>query len=98
VRRAVPDTIISEEGPMSTEHLLLFLVLGIVAGFAAGAFLKGSGFGLVGDLIIGVAGAFMGVWILGLLHIVFWGIFGLLGAALVGAFILLYFLRLIRPA
>jgi len=37
----------------STENLLLFLVIGVVAGFLAGKIMKGAGFGLVGDLIVG---------------------------------------------
>ena len=81
---------------MSTEHLLLFLVIGILAGFLAGKIMKGSGFGLIGDLIIGVIGSFIGVWVFGLLGISSGGIIGLLLAAIVGALILLYVIRLAR--
>ncbi len=81
---------------MSTEHLLLFLVIGILAGFLAGKIMKGSGFGLIGDLIVGVIGAFIGVWVFGLLGISSGGIIGLLLAAIVGALILLYVIRLAR--
>jgi uncharacterized membrane protein YeaQ/YmgE (transglycosylase-associated protein family) len=81
---------------MSTEHLLLFLVIGILAGFVAGKIMKGSGFGLVGDLIIGVIGSFIGVWVFGLLGISSGGIIGLLVAAIVGALILLYVIRLAK--
>jgi len=81
---------------MSTEHLLLFLVIGILAGFVAGKIMKGSGFGLIGDLIIGVIGSFIGVWVLGLLGISTGGIIGLLLAGIVGALILLYVVRLAR--
>ncbi len=80
----------------STEHLLIFLAIGIVAGFLAGKIFKGSGFGLVGDLIIGVIGAFIGVWVFGLLGISSAGIIGLLIAAVVGALILLYIVRLVK--
>ena len=80
----------------STEHLLIFLAIGIVAGFLAGKIFKGSGFGLVGDLIIGVIGAFIGVWVFGLLGISSAGIIGLLIAAVVGALILLYVVRLVK--
>jgi uncharacterized membrane protein YeaQ/YmgE (transglycosylase-associated protein family) len=83
---------------MSTEHLLLFLVIGIVAGFLAGKIMKGSGFGLIGDLIIGVIGSFIGVWIFGLLGISSGGILGLLVAAIVGALLLLYVIRLAKSA
>ena len=81
---------------MSTENLLLFLVIGIVAGFLAGKIMKGAGFGLVGDLIVGVIGSFIGVWVFGLLGIATGGIIGLLIAAVVGALLLLYIIRLAK--
>ena len=80
----------------STENLLLFLVIGIVAGFLAGKIMKGAGFGLVGDLIVGVIGSFIGVWVFGLLNISSGGILGLLIAAIVGALILLYIVRQVK--
>jgi uncharacterized membrane protein YeaQ/YmgE (transglycosylase-associated protein family) len=45
---------------MSSESLLIILVVGLVAGWLAGQIVQGTGFGLIGDLIIGVAGAFVG--------------------------------------
>jgi uncharacterized membrane protein YeaQ/YmgE (transglycosylase-associated protein family) len=83
---------------MSTEHLLLFLVIGIVAGFLAGKIMKGAGFGLLGDLIVGVIGSFIGVWVFGLLGIYTSGILGLLIASVVGALLLLYVVRLVKRA
>jgi uncharacterized membrane protein YeaQ/YmgE (transglycosylase-associated protein family) len=81
---------------MSTEHLLIFLAIGILAGFLAGRIMKGKGFGLLGDLIVGVIGAFIGVWLFGQLHISSAGILGLLIAAIIGALILLYIIRLVK--
>ncbi|MFH1942276.1 MAG: GlsB/YeaQ/YmgE family stress response membrane protein [bacterium] len=81
---------------MSTEHLLIFLAVGVLAGFLAGRIMKGKGFGLVGDLIVGVIGAFIGVWLFGQLHISSAGILGLLIAAIIGALILLYVIRLVK--
>ena len=49
---------------MSSESLLIILVVGLVAGWLAGQIMQGTGFGLIGDLIIGVAGAFVGGWLL----------------------------------
>ena len=49
---------------MSNESLLVVLLVGVIAGWLAGQFVKGSGFGLVGDLIVGIVGAFIGSWIL----------------------------------
>jgi uncharacterized membrane protein YeaQ/YmgE (transglycosylase-associated protein family) len=81
---------------MSTEHLLLFLVIGVVAGFLAGKIMKGSGFGLIGDLVVGVIGSFIGGWVFGLLGISVGGILGVLVAAVVGALLLLYVIRLTK--
>jgi uncharacterized membrane protein YeaQ/YmgE (transglycosylase-associated protein family) len=81
---------------MSTDHVLLFLAIGILAGFLAGKIMKGKGFGLVGDLVVGVAGAFVGVWLFGLVGIPSGGIIGLLIASVVGAVLLLYIIRLAK--
>ncbi len=83
---------------MTTQNLILFLVIGIVAGWLAGKILKGGGFGLVGDLILGVVGAFIGGWLLGLLGIAAGGILGGLVTALVGALVLLYLIRVVKRA
>lgn len=81
---------------MSTENLLIFLAIGVLAGFLAGHIWKGKGFGLLGDLIVGVAGAFIGVWLFGQFRISSAGLLGLLIAAIVGALILLYLIRLVK--
>ncbi len=81
---------------MGTQNLILFLLVGLAAGWLAGRIMKGSGFGLVGDLIVGVIGAFIGVWLFGLLGISAGGILGLLVAALVGALVLLYVIRMVK--
>jgi uncharacterized membrane protein YeaQ/YmgE (transglycosylase-associated protein family) len=49
---------------MTTESLIVFLIVGIVAGFLAGVIVKGYGFGLVGNLVVGVVGAFLAGWLL----------------------------------
>jgi uncharacterized membrane protein YeaQ/YmgE (transglycosylase-associated protein family) len=49
---------------MSSESLLIILVVGLVAGWLASQIVQGTGFGLIGDLIIGIAGAFIGSWLL----------------------------------
>ena len=76
--------------------IILWIVVGIIAGWLAGKIMKGKGFGLIGDLIVGVVGAFLGGWLFGLLHIsVMGGIIGSLITALVGALVLLFVIRLI---
>ncbi len=81
---------------MGTQNLVLFLLVGLVAGWLAGKIMKGSGFGLVGDLIFGVVGAFVGAWLFGLLGISVGGLVGLLVASVAGALLVLFVLRLIR--
>jgi len=83
---------------MTTENLIIFLLIGLVAGWLAGKIMKGGGFGLVGDLVVGVIGAFLGGWVFGLLGVAAWGILGTLIEAVVGALLLLYVVRLIKKA
>jgi len=83
---------------MSTRNLLIFLLVGIVAGWLAGKIMRGAGFGLFGDMVVGVLGAFFGGWLFSKLGIAIWGIPGLLITALVGAMVLLFLLRLIKRA
>jgi len=83
---------------MTTQGLILFLLIGVCAGWLAGRIMKGSGFGFVGDLVVGVVGALLGGWIFGLLGIAAYGLLGSLITALVGALVLLYLLRLVRSA
>jgi uncharacterized membrane protein YeaQ/YmgE (transglycosylase-associated protein family) len=81
---------------MNTWSLILFLVIGLIAGWLAGQVLKGKGFGLIGDLIVGVIGAFLGGWLFTLLGISIGGILGSLITAFVGAVVFLYLIRIIK--
>jgi uncharacterized membrane protein YeaQ/YmgE (transglycosylase-associated protein family) len=79
--------------------LFWFLIVGLVAGWLAGVLVKGGGFGLVGDLVVGVLGAFLGGFLFGTFRISLGG--GLLGSILVatiGAVVLLFVVRLIKRA
>jgi len=79
--------------------LLWFLVVGLVAGWLAGILVKGGGFGLVGDLIVGVIGAFLGGFLFNTFGVSMGG--GLVGSlivATVGAVVLLFIVRLIKRA
>ena len=82
---------------MSSESLLIILVVGLIAGWLAGQIVQGTGFGLIGDLIIGVAGAFVGGWLLPQLgiHLGSGTISAIIDAA-TGALILLLIMRLVR--
>jgi uncharacterized membrane protein YeaQ/YmgE (transglycosylase-associated protein family) len=79
-------------------NLVWFLIIGIVAGWLAGQLMKGGGFGLIGDLIIGVIGAFIGGWLFGVLGIYAGGLIGSLVTATIGAVVLLFLVRLIKRA
>jgi len=78
---------------------LWFLVVGLVAGWLAGVLVKGGGFGVIGDLVVGVIGAFLGGWLFSALGASAGG--GLLGSiivATVGAVVLLFIVRLVKRA
>jgi uncharacterized membrane protein YeaQ/YmgE (transglycosylase-associated protein family) len=83
---------------MSGTNLIWFLLIGLAAGFLASKMMRGKGYGLIGDLVIGIVGAFLGGWIFGLLHISAGGLIGLLVTAFVGAVVLIWLLRLARRA
>jgi len=83
---------------MTITDLIIFLVIGAVAGWLAGVIMKGGGFGLVGDIIVGVIGSLIGGWLFGLLGIAAGGLIGSIIAAVVGAIILIAILRLIKRA
>lgn len=80
---------------LSNDSILTILVVGIVAGWLAGQVVRGGGFGLIGDLIVGVVGAFIGDWLLPRLHIALGvGIVAQIIDAAIGAIILLLIIRL----
>ncbi len=77
-------------------QLIWFVLIGIAAGWLAGQIMKGSSFGLLGDLIVGVIGALLGGFVFGLLGIHAYGLLGSLVTATVGAVILIVLLRFIQ--
>jgi uncharacterized membrane protein YeaQ/YmgE (transglycosylase-associated protein family) len=84
---------------MSLETLLVWIVIGLIAGWLASAVVGGP-FGLIGDIIVGVVGAFLGGLIFNALDIgtPFGGMAGTIFVAFIGAIVLLLALRLIRRA
>jgi uncharacterized membrane protein YeaQ/YmgE (transglycosylase-associated protein family) len=76
-----------------------FILIGLVAGWLAGQFMKGGGFGVLGDIIVGVVGALLGGFLFGTLGIsAGGGLFGALVVATIGAVVLLFLIRLIKKA
>jgi uncharacterized membrane protein YeaQ/YmgE (transglycosylase-associated protein family) len=81
---------------LSNESLLVILFVGIVAGWLAGRVMEGGGFGLIGDLLVGLVGAFIGNWLLPRLGIHLGvGIVAAILNAFIGAVVLLLILRLL---
>lgn len=84
---------------MDATSLIIFLVIGAIAGWLAGEIMKGSGFGLLGNIVVGIIGAFLGGWIFSAMGIALGG--GILGAiigATVGAIVLLLIISLVKKA
>ena len=81
---------------LSNQSLLVIVIVGIVAGWLAGTIVRGGGYGLIGDLVVGVIGAFIGDWLLPQLSIhLGTGMVALIVNATLGAIVLLIVLRLI---
>ncbi len=72
------------------------ILLGIAAGWIAGQITKGSGFGLVGDLVVGVVGSLLGSFLFGLVGLGAYGLLGRLLISVVGAIVLLWLIRFIK--
>lgn len=81
---------------LSNESLFVIIVVGVLAGWLAGQIVRGGGFGLIGDLGVGVVGAFVGDWLLPRLNIHLGvGIVSLIINATIGAIVLLIVLRFV---
>jgi uncharacterized membrane protein YeaQ/YmgE (transglycosylase-associated protein family) len=78
---------------------IAWIVVGAIAGWLAGLLVKGGGFGLIVDIIVGIVGAFIGGWLFGVLGIHLGsGWIGSIITAVIGAVILLFVIRLIKRA
>ncbi|SDR04384.1 Uncharacterized membrane protein YeaQ/YmgE, transglycosylase-associated protein family [Rhizobiales bacterium GAS113] len=81
---------------LSNESIIVILVVGLVAGWLAAKIVRGAGFGLIGDIAIGIIGAFIGDWMLPRLGIHLGiGTINLIVNATVGAIVLLLIIRLV---
>src|SRR5437588_4351703 len=79
---------------ISLESLVWWLIVGLIAGFLASVVMRGGGYGMVGDIIVGLIGAFIGGWLFSLVGVSSGG--GLLGSiivAFISACILIFLLR-----
>ncbi len=84
---------------MTVEALVIWLVIGGVAGWLAGVIVKGYGFGLLGNIVVGVLGSFLGGWLLSYFGVAIGGgiVSAIIGAT-IGAVALLLLLSLVRRA
>jgi uncharacterized membrane protein YeaQ/YmgE (transglycosylase-associated protein family) len=89
---------IAPDAAMTTQALIWFLIIGLIAGWLASQVMRGGGYGIIGDMIVGVIGAFIGGWLFSALGIGFGGIIGQIIVAFVGAVILIAILRAIKRA
>ena len=84
---------------MDVQGIIIWIIVGAIAGWLAGMVVKGGGFGLIGDIVVGIVGAVIAGWLLPQIGIVIGG--GIIAAiidAFIGAVILLLILRLIKRA
>jgi uncharacterized membrane protein YeaQ/YmgE (transglycosylase-associated protein family) len=76
-----------------------FILIGLVAGWLAGTLVKGGGFGVVGDIVVGVVGALLGGWLFSALGVSAGGsLIGAIIVATIGAIVLIFILRLLKRA
>jgi uncharacterized membrane protein YeaQ/YmgE (transglycosylase-associated protein family) len=100
--RSIPGALVeaaSDDQEAAIMGLLYFLIVGLIAGWLAGQVMKGGGYGILVDIVLGILGGILGGWIFGVLGI--WPGGGLIGAiivAFVGAVLLVWITRLIKKA
>ncbi|RWK54032.1 GlsB/YeaQ/YmgE family stress response membrane protein [Mesorhizobium sp.] len=84
---------------MGTESLLVFIIIGAIAGWLAGLIVKGFGLGLVGNIVVGIVGALIAGWLFPRLGFAIGGgIFAAIIHATIGAVILLVLIKLVKQA
>lgn len=84
---------------MSLETILIWVIVGAIAGWLAGLVVRGFGFGLFGNIVIGILGAILGGWLFGAIGFVFLpGIINTIITAFIGAVILLLIVRVLKRA
>lgn len=79
-------------------ELLTWLIVGLIAGVLASMVVGGTGYGILGDIVVGIAGAFVGAWLFDLLEVAspFGGLAGTIFTAFIGAVVLLFLIRMVR--
>ena len=84
---------------MSADTVLIWILVGAIAGWLAGLVVRGFGFGIVGNIIVGILGAVLGGWLLGTAGFSFGaGLLGSIVTAFIGAIVLLLIVRVLKRA
>jgi uncharacterized membrane protein YeaQ/YmgE (transglycosylase-associated protein family) len=84
---------------MDAHGIIVWLIIGAIAGWLAGKVVRGGGYGLIGDIVVGIIGAVIAGYLFPYLHItIASGIIGSIIDAFIGAVILLILLRVVRRA
>jgi uncharacterized membrane protein YeaQ/YmgE (transglycosylase-associated protein family) len=84
---------------MTVEALVILIIVGAIAGWLAGQIVRGFGFGLIGNIVVGIVGAFIGGWLLPRLGLhIGTGLIAAIINATIGAVVLLVIIGLVRRA
>jgi len=84
---------------MDIQSIIIWIIVGAIAGWLAGMVVKGGGFGLIGDIIVGIVGALIAGWLLPAIGFpIAAGIVGAIIDAFIGAVILLLIIKLVKRA
>lgn len=78
--------------------IVWFILVGLIAGWLAGLLMKGGGYGVIGDIVVGVLGAVIGGWLFNALGLAWGGLLGSIIVATIGAVVLIFLVRLIKKA
>lgn len=79
-------------------NLIWWIVVGLIAGWAAGKIMKGGGYGAVMDIVLGIIGAVVGGWLMGLFGLHAVGFAGTIIVAIIGAVFLIWITRMLKRA
>jgi uncharacterized membrane protein YeaQ/YmgE (transglycosylase-associated protein family) len=96
MRTGVIQSVASYFLTISRMDILWFLIVGIVSGWIAGEIMRGSGFGLIGNLIVGLVGAVIGGFLFDMLNIGTYGLLGSIIMSVIGAVVLLFIVNAFR--
>ncbi|HEV2425083.1 MAG TPA: GlsB/YeaQ/YmgE family stress response membrane protein [Terriglobia bacterium] len=81
-----------------THGIIWWIVVGLIAGWAAGKIMKGGGYGVIADIVLGILGGIIGGWIVGFFGLAGGGLISSILVAILGAVILIWITRILKKA